>query len=123
MDVLSAIAIGALLNGIPERNLSAVCYVESKHNAGAYVHNDGGSPSIGLCQIKYSTAKFLGFKGPSKLLFDPYVNAFYAGKYLAYQVHRYKGDWKKAISAFNAGTATKKNHRYVRKVTQIAYGY
>ena len=38
-------------------------------------------------------------------LFGPYTNATYAAKLLRYNLDRYKGDLKKAIAAYNAGSA------------------
>ena len=88
-------------------------------------HNDGGSPSIGICQVKYSTAKMLGFKGKENDLMNPVTNAKWAAKYLAYQIDRYgEEDWCKLTSAYNAGSYTEskispgmpRNLKYVRKV-------
>jgi soluble lytic murein transglycosylase-like protein len=112
---LHIIHIISMLSGVPENVLHGVCKTESNGNASAYVQHDGGSPSFGLCQIKYKTAKHMGFKGKPKELFDPYVNMFYAAKYLSYQHERYQ-NWNKAISAYNAGRYIKSNKKYVTKV-------
>lgn len=90
--------------GLPPGLLSAVCYVESKHNPTAYAHKDGKTSSFGLCQVKEATARILGFKGPVNKLQDPRTNIYFAGKYLQYQLIRYSGDVRKSVSAYNAGT-------------------
>lgn len=108
--------MAGLLNGVDPSLLSALCFVESSHQPAAYVHVDGNSPSYGLCQIKYETAKWLGFKGKAGELFDRNVNAYWAARYLGYQISRYNGDTRKALSAYNAGSAIKANKKYVNKV-------
>ena len=85
--------------------LESVCWVESKHKITAIHKNDGDSDSLGVCQIKLKTAKWLGFKGNSEELMDPENNIKYAGKYLAKQINRYKGNTKKAVIAYNRGNA------------------
>lgn len=67
--------------------------------------DDGGSPSIGLCQVKLKTSKWLGYKGTEKQLLNPTVNAYYAAKYLKYQLKRYNGNTEKALIAYNRGNA------------------
>lgn len=114
-------SISATLD-LPPGLLEAVCYVESKHTATAFVSNDGGSPSHGMCQIKMPTAQLVGFKGDTKKLMVPKTNIFYSGKYLHHQLVRYHGDVFKAVSAYNAGTARLNkrglpmNRHYVEKV-------
>lgn len=104
--------------------LVAVCSHESGLNNTMTPH-DGGSPSIGLCQIKHDTATMLGYKGEPKGLMDPETNAKYAAIYLKYQYDRY-GDWCKAIAAYNAGRYNEsqkmpgypRNLKYVIKVSK-----
>ena len=59
---------------------------------------------MGVCQIKLKTAKWLGFRGTEKQLMDPSINIYYAGKYLAKQLHRYTSI-QKAVIAYNIGNA------------------
>lgn len=63
--------------GIPESLLHRVVKRESRYNPKAY--NRG---HYGLMQIKYATAKSMGFEGPAEGLFDAETNIKYAGKYL-----------------------------------------
>lgn len=116
MTVAVALQHAAEAVGISLELLRAVCSVESNLNPSAHHKLDGYSDSYGLCQIKHETALGLGFKGSPKKLFDPKINAYYAAKYLDYQLGRYDGDWLKAISAYNAGSYRMSNMKYVRKV-------
>lgn len=111
----------ALPNGL----LNAICNVESNQKIQAITWNDGGTPSLGLCQIKLSTARMLGFGGSAEALWkDPHINIYWAGKYLKYQLNRYHGNIDKAIAAYNAGIhrtnkkGLTKNRRYVYRVNR-----
>lgn len=107
---------------LPPGLLSAVCFVESRHKTHAINLDDGGSPSLGVCQIKLKTAQMLGFKGSALELQNAAPNVFYAGKYLRYQLNRYNGDVEKAIAAYNAGRHKEDtngmtlNNKYVSRV-------
>jgi hypothetical protein len=91
--------------GLPPGLLASLCYVESTHNVNAVHHDDGGTDSLGVCQVKQSTAKWMGHGGTEKDLMEPAVNVYYAAKYLAYQGRRYKGNWTRAMVAYNRGNA------------------
>lgn len=67
----------ASLYGIPETLLHRVVKRESRYNPKAF--NRG---HYGLMQIKYATAKSMGYEGPAEGLFDAETNIKYAGKYL-----------------------------------------
>ncbi|UNK39220.1 lytic transglycosylase domain-containing protein [Shinella sp. H4-D48] len=67
----------AALYGIPESLLHRVVRRESTYNPRAY--NRG---HYGLMQIKYATARSMGYEGPAEGLFDAETNIKYAGKYL-----------------------------------------
>lgn len=102
---------------LPYRLVLAVCTVESSLNPRAINANDGdGTPSLGLCQVKLATARWLGFGVEEKDLLDPDLNAMIAARYLAKQRKRYRGNLRKTISSYNAGTATPANEGYVNKV-------
>lgn len=103
---------------------SSICWVESNHNPKALHKDDGGGNSVGVCQIKLSTARSLGFKGNETQLQDPKVNIYYSARYLRRQLDRYRGDSHKAVAAYNAGAwrlnmqGQIKNRHYVDKVFQ-----
>lgn len=77
---------------------------------------------MGMCQIKESVARNLGYKGKIRELHhNPITNAFYAGKLLKYQLDRYNNDPRKAVSAYNMGRYKGRhgnpvNNTYVKKV-------
>ena len=104
--------------------LLAICTQET-NLTNVVVYHDGSSPSYGVCQVKYDTAKMLGFKGRPNDLVNPATNAKWAASYLRYQERRYGTDnWCKLAASYNAGSyseSTKipgkpKNLRYVKLV-------
>ncbi len=66
------------LYGVPESLVHRVVHRESKYDPKAY-HKNG---YWGLMQIKYSTAKSMGYDGPAEGLLDAETNLKYAIKYL-----------------------------------------
>lgn len=90
---------------IPPGLLESLCFVESKHNPDAVHKDDGKTDSLGICQVKLNTARWLGFTGDAKLLMRPDINIFYAAKYLGHQLKRYRGDLSQAVIAYNQGSA------------------
>lgn len=68
----------AKLYEVPESLLHRVVHRESRYNPSAY--NKRGY--FGLMQIKYNTAKSMGYDGPANGLFDAETNIKYAAKYL-----------------------------------------
>jgi soluble lytic murein transglycosylase-like protein len=109
--------------GVSGSLLLAICTHESGLN-NVYLHHDGGSPTYGVCQIKYETAKMVGFTGEAKELMTPKINAEWAATYLKFQKSRYGGDWVKSTAAYNSGTYVEskkvpgcpKNLQYVKYV-------
>jgi soluble lytic murein transglycosylase-like protein len=105
--------------------LVAIC----SHESGLQnitVPHDGGSPTYGICQVKYDTATMLGFKGKPQDLLEPKINAKYAATYLKYQYNRY-GSWCMAVAAYNSGTYNPsskepghpRNIKYVKNVSKM----
>lgn len=90
---------------LPPNLLASICYQESKFNITALHKKDGKTDSIGVCQIKYETAKYMGFVGTKEELFNPEINIYYAAKYLRHQLMRYHYDIPKAVIAYNRGSA------------------
>jgi soluble lytic murein transglycosylase-like protein len=90
---------------LPPSLLSSLCYVESRHYISAIHKDDGTTDSLGVCQVKYETAKWLGFNGTSEQLMNPKINVKYAAKYLSYQMKRYNYNITKAVIAYNIGSA------------------
>lgn len=123
---LSSIHRVALSEGVDSQVLASVCWVESKFNPRALAVRDGGKPasSIGICQVQYKTAQFMGFRGRAAELYTIDTNLSYAAKYLKYQLKRY-GDLDSAIAAYNAGAVYYDdqgnfvNQSYVKKVRTV----
>lgn len=67
----------AELNGLPLELVHRVVRRESNYNPRAY-----SKGNFGLMQIRYNTAKGLGYEGPAEGLFDAETNLKYATKYL-----------------------------------------
>ncbi len=112
---------------VPRELLLALCWGESSfRNDKRLSHMDNGSISYGTCQVKLETAQWMDKIYHHKVhatvprLEKVKINAFYAAKYLQYQLVRYDGDWEKAVDAYNAGTAQRTRHgrptKYIRKV-------
>lgn len=111
---------------IDESVLKGLVATESSFRPQVINKADGktiASQSRGLTQIKPATAAVLGFRGTPETLLKPEVNLEYGAKYLSKQLKRYSGDYEKALSAYNAGTATAKNPQYVKKVLTYARKY
>lgn len=99
---------------LPALLLSAVIHQESHFNPKA-INVKAPIASYGIGQLtKATAAHHCGIK-ESELL-DLRKNLECSAKVLAYQFRRYKGDFDKTMSAYNAGTYTPKNHEYVRLV-------
>lgn len=119
----SVILNAAKAASIPGWLLLAVCTNESNLNPNAIHHDDGGSNSIGLCQIKKDTASDMGFKGTESDLLNPHLNAKYSALYLKTRLNKYN-NYCKAVAAYNSGSFMEskeypripRNIKYVRKV-------
>src|ERR1035437_1028349 len=120
-SILLAFSLATTAFDLPPGLLDAVCYVETKHTENAIHLNDGGSHSLGICQIKLSTARELGYKGSAEdLQYNTKVNAYYAAAYLSSKLRKY-ADISCAIAAYNHGSCrTIKgvivNRKYVERV-------
>lgn len=77
------------------------CQTESAFRTDAVNPTSG---CIGLFQIAPRTAEVdLGVKNPKVALKDPQVNIAAWGKYMRWLLNRYKGDYAKALAAYNWG--------------------
>lgn len=123
VQIIAAAAKAAKTSGLI---LLAICTHETQLN-NVTVLNDKGTPTYGICQVKYETAQMLGYEGKPDGLMDPKENAKWAANYLRYQQVRY-GDWCKAVAAYNAGKYNEskvmpgypRNLKYVNKVKKIS---
>lgn len=107
--------------------LYSICSVESDFpskgiaNANVITRNDGHGDSVGICQIKLKTARWIADNPmlDDIALLQPQVNIYHAAMYLAWQFERYPWNVRCAISAYNGHRCLKSNQKtYVDKVLQ-----
>ncbi|WP_075626674.1 lytic transglycosylase domain-containing protein [Xaviernesmea oryzae] len=77
VEIDRLIAVYAKQNSIPEELVHRVVRRESGYNPRAYHRGN-----YGLMQIRYATARGLGYDGPAEGLFDAETNLKYATRYL-----------------------------------------
>ncbi|OQP87821.1 hypothetical protein BTR14_04535 [Rhizobium rhizosphaerae] len=77
VEIDRLITVYAKQNGIPEELVHRVVRRESGYNPKAYHRGN-----YGLMQIRYATARGLGYNGPAEGLFDAETNLKYATRYL-----------------------------------------
>ncbi len=97
-EIGAAISQYAAMYGLPEALVHRVVKRESKYNPKAY--NRG---NWGLMQIKYATARTMGYRGPAKGLLDADTNLRYGVKYLAGAYLVADGNEKKALRYYTSG--------------------
>ncbi|MCU0847809.1 MAG: lytic transglycosylase domain-containing protein [Spirochaetes bacterium] len=85
-------------NGIPASLVKAVIDAESGYNPRAV----SGKGAKGLMQLMPSVIKDMGVKDP----YEPEENIKAGVEFLSGLLKNYKGDYKKALSAYNAGKKT-----------------
>jgi soluble lytic murein transglycosylase-like protein len=78
LEVRAAITAYSALYGLPESLVHRIVKRESKYNPKAY-----HSGHYGLLQIRYDTARVMGYRGSAKGLLDVDANLKYGLKYLA----------------------------------------
>ena len=89
----------AQANGVPEALVHRVVIRESRYNARAL----GRGGAMGLMQIKYSTARAMGYTGSPAGLLDPDTNLTYAVRYLAGAYRAAGGDSGRSVSNYARG--------------------
>lgn len=124
MDIVTIILSAAKAIGVSGTLLLAICNHESAGFKYDYAPFDVGSPSIGFCQLKYSTSLMFNFSGTPNQLMDPKINSKYAARYLKYQQDRYGDNWVQITAAYNAGSflpsknnpTCPRNIKYIKRV-------
>jgi soluble lytic murein transglycosylase-like protein len=116
-NLLDQIRSISVVYGVEWQLTAAIAWQESALDPGA-IGDDGRS--VGLMQVSLPTAEWLIGREISKdELIIPTVNIDLGVRYIKYQLERYGNDYLKAISAYNAGTATDANTRYVHQVMNV----
>jgi soluble lytic murein transglycosylase-like protein len=85
-------------NGVPEDLASAVVRIESRFNPRAR-----GGGALGLMQIKYDTARSMGYAGGLSALFLPDTNLHFGMKVLAEAYKASHGDLCMTLARYQSG--------------------
>ena len=94
----SMIARHAAANGLPIELVHRVVKRESGYNPRA-----SSRGNLGLMQIRYGTARGVGYSGSASGLLDPETNLTYAVKYLAGAYRAAGGNASRAVSLYASG--------------------
>ena len=92
------IARHAAANGLPVELVHRVVKRESGYNPRA-----SHAGNIGLMQIRYATARGIGYSGSASGLLDPETNLTYAVRYLAGAYRAAGGNASRAVSLYASG--------------------
>jgi soluble lytic murein transglycosylase-like protein len=92
------IAHEAKIHGVPEAFVRRIVLRESRYNP-RLVHNH----CFGLMQIKYATARAMGYTGEPRGLLDAHTNLTYAVPYLANAYRLADGNEDRAAALFRSG--------------------
>jgi len=92
------IASQAKIHGVPVALVHRTVLRESRYNPGLVHHH-----CFGLMQIKYETARGMGYKGEARGLLDPQVNLTYGIPYLANAYRLADGNEDRATALYRGG--------------------
>jgi len=113
------IAREAKIHGVPEAFVHRIVMRESRYNP-RLVHNH----CFGLMQIKYATARGMGYRGDARGLLDAQTNLTYAVPYLANAYRLADGNEDRATALFSSGyydvAKRKKMHGLLRTASSPA---
>src|SRR6266852_6418705 len=93
------VATHARANAVPEALVHRVIVRESRYQPRLV----GRGGTIGLMQIKLSTARSLGYTGDAEGLRDPNTNLTYGVRYLAGAYRAANGDHNRAVAYYASG--------------------
>jgi soluble lytic murein transglycosylase-like protein len=106
------VATHARANAVPEALVHRVIVRESRYQPRLV----GRGGTIGLMQIKLSTARSLGYTGDAEGLRDPNTNLTYAVRYLAGAYRAANGDHNRAVAYYAGG------YYWAAKRQRLAHG-
>ncbi|MGH6846543.1 MAG: lytic transglycosylase domain-containing protein [Methylocella sp.] len=109
------IARQAKVHGVPEALVHRTVMRESRYNP-RLVHNH----CFGLMQIKYATAREMGYRGDARGLLDPDINLTYAVPYLANAYRLADGNEDRATALFRSGYYYVAIHKKMRGILRTA---
>ena len=117
-DLSSLIATKATAHGVPAQLANAVVRVESNFKAGV----TGRAGEVGLMQIKYQTARGLGYTGSRAALYDPATNLEWGMRYLAGAHKLAGGSLCGTLAKYQGGhgaRGTRTSHNYCGRVRTV----
>ena len=106
-DVKDLVAAKAAAHGVPTDLARAVVQVESDYDVGL----TGSVGEVGLMQIKYETARLLGYTGTLWQLYEPETNIEWGMRYLAGARRLADGDLCGTAMRYNGGHGIKRLSR------------
>jgi soluble lytic murein transglycosylase-like protein len=109
------IAREANIHGVPEAFVHRIVMRESRYHP-RLVHNH----CFGLMQIKYATARGMGYRGDPRGLLDPEVNLTYAVPYLANAYRLADGNEERATALFRGGYYDVAKHKEMQGLLRTA---
>jgi soluble lytic murein transglycosylase-like protein len=110
-----SIAREAKAHGVPEAFVHRIVMRESRYNP-RLVHNH----CFGLMQIKYATARGMGYRGDARGLLDPDINLTYAVPYLANAYRLADGNEDRATALFSSGYYYVAKHKKMQGLLRTA---
>jgi soluble lytic murein transglycosylase-like protein len=109
------IAREAKIHGVPETFVHRIVMRESRYNP-RLVHNH----CFGLLQIKYATARGMGYRGDAWGLLDASINLTYAVPYLANAYRLADGNEDRAMALFRGGYYDVAKHKKMQGLLRTA---
>jgi soluble lytic murein transglycosylase-like protein len=109
------IAGTAKIHGVPEAFVHRIVMRESRYNP-RLVHNH----CFGLMQIKYATARGMGYSGKARGLLDAQTNLTYAIAYLANAYRLADGNEDRAAALFRGGYYYVAKHKKTQGLLRTA---
>src|SRR5215470_15033242 len=118
-DVKDMVAAKAAAHGVPTDLARAVVQVESDYDIGL----TGSVGEVGLMQIKFETARLLGYTGTLWELYEPETNIEWGMRYLAGARRLADGDLCRTAMRYNGGHGLKRMSRattiYCNKIKRV----
>ena len=117
-ELSSLIAAKAAAHGVPAALANAVVRVESNYKPNV----TGRAGEVGLMQIKYQTARGLGYTGTRAALYDPATNLEWGMRYLAGAQRLAGGSVCGTLAKYQGGhgtRGTRTSHNYCGRVRTV----
>jgi soluble lytic murein transglycosylase-like protein len=116
-QLTAMITTAASEHGLPEALLHRIIKRESNYNSRAY---HGGH--WGLMQIRYETARSMGYRGPAAGLLNPETNLRFGGRYLAGAYLVAGGNSERAVRLYSSGYYYEAKRKGLLQATRLKAG-